>query len=365
MKHKMLMSAFILGVFGLFMGLSCCDDCPTCPKKPEPPPLGKYRIFSFNSSYKRVVAIDTPADTVVNITQLDFYGYGVFAVPGGDRLLITNTDTRKMQVMDTRSFELTEELDLYGDYFFDKSDNYGIVSSFENEKTYRIDPVTLSPVDSVPLVTYHGYLDTLTNSFWGTICVTDSSGLSCNMILNLDCDDFSNVDTLFLDTSIWVVNVAYSWRTNDLYMQGGKNGFPVILCHDIDSEITEVILYFTFQIGGLRVSPDGRYVYITDSGDGSHGIFPTGYIYIIDTETRQLYDVIPPIVYPAQEIGIALWGEMLITPDTRRLYVASNRNAWGTMPIAVVDLYENKIIKAILPFNNFWGESLALVELQD
>jgi len=365
MRQKLIILASLIGICGFFIYLSCCDDCPTCPGDIEPPPLGNYRIFAHSMETQTIAVIDTPGDTLIDVIQLDFAAYGVFGLPSSSRLLITNIDKLKMQVMDANSLELREELDQYGDYYFDETDNYGILSSFVNDMVYLIDPLTLATIDSISGNILYGYLDTVTNTFWGANTLTDSSGSIKfhNMIFKINCDDFTQVDTILLDTEdIATVNVAYSWRTNDLYFQAKDMNCSFILVYDLDSKSSEIILYMTENLGGLTISPDGKYIYITDSGNGFFSIFPRGDIYIIDVETEQVCDLIPPYAFPGGSFSYPLWGQMIITPDTRRMYVASNRNAAGTEPVIVVDLLENKIIDYVLPFDGFFAESIAFLK---
>jgi hypothetical protein len=50
---------------------------------------------------------------------------------------------------------------------------------------------------------------------------------------------------------------------------------------------------------------------------------------------------------------IAVFGSFLIAPDRRMAYIGSNITAPYQIPVAVVDLYKNQIVDAIMPYSGF------------
>ena len=55
-----------------------------------------------------------------------------------------------------------------------------------------------------------------------------------------------------------------------------------------------------------------------------------------------------------------LFGQIILTPDNQRAYLGGNSTAGGGVPMVVIDLKENRIVKAIRPYNVFDAASITL-----
>jgi len=98
MRQKLIILASLIGIFGFFIYLSCCDDCPTCADEPELPPLGNYRCYIWDTYNNIIFSIDTPADTIIDSVHTDLAGYDFFVAPGGERLLALNSATQTTEI---------------------------------------------------------------------------------------------------------------------------------------------------------------------------------------------------------------------------------------------------------------------------
>jgi DNA-binding beta-propeller fold protein YncE len=368
MNKRPIILTSLLGILVIFLSLSCCKDCPDCPVLPEPPPVGHYRIYTFDSYHRFIVSIDTPADTIVDSIRVDFNGYGIFATPDGNHVLVTNTSNFTMEIYNASDLTHIGSSDQYGDYYFDGSEGYGLCVCFNTDNIYFIDPVSLNPYDSVSRCVGYGYLDTVNNLFFGSNFELDSLGhlVNANIILVIDCDTRTLVDSIIVwpdPSSVSVLELAYDWLTEDLYFHAWFDGHSRFVQYDTKTDSIVNLTSTTYAIGSVAVSPDGKLIFMTDGGDGSHWVQPPGYIYVFDATTHEVADLIPPYLFPDGPIEEPFFGQIILTPDNRRAYVSSNRNAWHTVPIIVVDLIERKPIRAILPLEAFWAESITIAPI--
>lgn len=364
MKKKIFVFTALILFSAVILYLSCCEDCPTCPDEPTPPPLGHYRLYAHAASHKFIMSVDTPADTIVDSIRVDYYGYGIFLMPDGNRLLVTNTEDFRMEIYSASDLSHVGTSPQYGDYYFDASDGYGIWVSFMGDhlKTYLIDAISLTPVDSIDRPIGDGFLDTVSNYFFG--CNYHDS----RIIYRIDCDSWSLLDSIIVwdsDTTGRVLQPAHNWLTGDLYFHAWYNKLSYFFQYDTEADSIIKATPTTTPLGSVAISPDGRSVYMTDGGDGSHWIYPPDYIYIFDAITHQVRDLIPTYDFAGELAWPPLFGQIILTPDNRRAYVGASWNAWGNVPVISIDLLEKKIVGTIYPINGFWATSIALGPVPD
>jgi DNA-binding beta-propeller fold protein YncE len=364
MTKKLIILTALLGIFVIFLSLSCCKDCPDCPTEPEPEPETHYRLYSSDSYNNILISIDVPADTIVDSVHLDYLAMGVFVIPGGNRLLVKRYDNDSgfgwMEVYDASDFSHLGSIEQYGDYYFDGGDNYGIWITYE--AVYFVNPQDLSPVDSITfdlpsgVLLAQSYLDTTSDQYF---CRTSPfvSGDSTVRIYQIDCQSQGLVDSVITPVA-WgrPVDLAYNWLTNDLYFQAFDwYGSSYFHQYDLTSDSLISTEYIGFVSGSIAVSPDGKRIYMTDGGDPFHGEFSYYPIWIFDALTHQPTHWIPPYdssgwIYPYFE-------EIIPTPDNKRLYICGSGSA---VPAIVVDLEEYKIMNTIDPYADFGSAIIAL-----
>ncbi|HVP36086.1 MAG TPA: hypothetical protein VMT04_03730 [Terriglobales bacterium] len=147
-------------------------------------------------------------------------------------------------------------------------------------------------------------------------------------------------------TKITTGNIALSPDSKKLYFLSYANQF-FIGVYDIQNDSLLTIAFIT-NGGPLNMTPDGRYIYVTDPGEGggcgSTGLPPSGEISVYSTETNT---ALPNIDTQAFEDTVyhqplpTIW--MAITPDSRKGYVSTCRDR-----IIVLDLIRNEAVNAII-----------------
>ena len=349
-------SIFLIVLFvGVFQ--SCDRDCPTCPDD-NPPEPGNYRLYVINEWYNTLISIDTPADTVIDSISLDYESFGLYLTPDGNRLLVGNGDAQEMEVYSAADLSHIETIDQYGDYYFDKTDNIGIYYAGLMEKIYFIDPYTLVPFDSISRGIFGGSLDTATNLFIA------NKSVSTNIIYFIDCDSRALTDSIDLGLYAW--DLAYSWATNEIYFHGSPGLGSAFFAYDLNLDSITLAIGTINSTGSIAISPDGSQVYMNDGGDGMHFEYPRGDIWVIGTGSHELVELIPPFIFPSGEsISLPTFGDIILSPDDTRAYIAANGTTNGYQPIAVVDLSAGKIINGILNDENFWAKDIVLGPVPD
>ena len=305
---------FLIG--GYF--LSCCDDCPTC-QTDEDTPVQPCRLYAFDSMNQFIMSMDVPADTIIDSIRVDYYGAEIFVTPDGTKLLVMRYDHEnghKMEIYNTTDLSYLQSYDLYGPYYFDGTDNYGICMG--GDGIYFIDPNSLIIQDSalhLPTSGYSEYLDTVNNVLYVKGGVTqDNIGL----VYRVDCETRSLRDSILLfDVTGSVTAIAYNWLTDDLYILS-KIRTNLAYFYQYDLALDSVVSRFVLSeaSGSIAVSPDGREVYLTDGGHGMFGYIPSRPIWIIDAFTHQPITWIPP--YDSAGYFPAFFHEIYFTPGGKR-----------------------------------------------
>ena len=359
MRHKLLITTALIGIFGLFIYLSCCDDCPTCPGNIEPQPLGNYRCYICDAYSNIIVSIDTPADTVVDSIHTDYMPYDFFVTPDGDKLLVSNFEMQSTTILSTADLSNIGSLDMYGEYYFDGGDNYCLCNSLLDDKIYFIDPITFVPYDSIPRLTRFGCLDTVDNVFFGRKLAVDSNGNSVeqNVIFKIDCDSRELADSFVVMTEdtqmpVLVHRLVYNGKTKDLFFHGYENvDLSYLYRYNVTTRSLDRMIETRGGYGDVAISIDRKELYVSDPGVPVFGIAPLEYLMIFDSESGEMVSTVSALVYPELEHTYTGRGIICPTPDGRRLYVgAESYTGWG--PAVVIDLEDRVIIEVLDIFNN-------------
>ena len=358
----------IVVLFG-FVALTCDEDCPVCPKEPEPVPIQPHRVYVYDALSQFICSIDAPADTIVDSIRIDYYGYGIFLTPDEEKLMVTKVDGFTMEIYSTEDLSYLGSNSQYGDYYFDPKGAYGIWSSFGNKRLYFIDPVTLIRYDSLPFCSYGGFLDTVNHLFWGNGIKVDTpmSKINYDLIYKVDCASRSLVDSFVLrdqqfeNQVISARSIAYNYSTGDLYCQG-KLGpyYSVFYQYSLTGDSVVARLFISATTGTISISPDGKKVYVTDGGNDQAGRYPRGDVFVFDAYSHGLINVIPPYDFSRGPIVWPLFGLCSLTPDGQRAYLGSHSANLGGVPLYIADLSQNKIIKTIRPYSTFDVAAIAI-----
>jgi len=301
------------------------------------------------------MSIDTPADTIVDSVRIDYYGVDIFITPDGKRLLAMRYDYdngHKMEVFNTSDLSHIGTLEQYGCYHFDGADNYGILNNFT--KIYFINPSDLIPLDSVDFNLppeenlRDGYLDTISNQYFVTTSILADT--TC-IIYQIDCNSRTVIDSI-KSSRYWgsIGPLAYNWLTNDLYFMTIFYDGAYFRQYDLAGDSLINSMSISHITGSISVSFDGKKVYMTDGGDGFHGLLPLHPIWVFDAFTHQPAYWITPWDTSGRWVG-DLFGQIILTPDNRRAYLAGNPNSAGGTAVTVMDLRQNRILKVIEPFD--------------
>jgi DNA-binding beta-propeller fold protein YncE len=340
----------IVVLFG-FVALTCDEDCPVCPKEPEPPPEGNYRLYGYDSFRNVFFAFDIPADTIVDSVSLGFNPADLDVAPEGSRIFLPdyiNGDTKVLNAADLSQKQIIPRI---GQFSFDPKGNY-LICSFGGYTVF-LDPVSYMPVDSVALSIRGSFLDTLNNWYFGL-------DLDSMWFYRVDCLTYSIIDTIKIrlpgGMTVGIYEFAYNWLTNDLYFHAKTIDEAYFMQYSMDSDSLIASMRIWGPFGGVAISPDGRTVYMTDGGNGIHGIIPPGFLWIIDAKTHQVRDLIAPFIHSGSLIARPTYGGIAVPPDGRRVYLEANGNGLTTLPIIDVDLLERKMVRGFPYYDGMFIE---------
>jgi len=337
-------------IFASLCFLSCDEDCPNCPEGIAPQPPISHRIYAFDDMNGFIMSVDYPADTIVDSIRVDFYGWGIFITPDGERLLVTNSSgSHTMEIYRTADLSHIGSLNQFGDYFFDGGDDYGIWLPLTGNKFYFIDGASLLPTGAINRPAYYGFLDTLSNTFFA---------LSANdgrIIYRVDCDLRKIADSIVMPVGV-SLDFVYSRAANSIFFFGGKWLLAYGLeDHEIDTLDNDYYFYKS-----LGISSDGKLLCVTDGGDALFGYSPVNDMVFYDAVTREL---MPTFAQDFSFFGQLLpyfFGKPLFAPDNSLVFVGSFPGSGGCTPLCFVDPEGPVITDVISPFECFDATAIAL-----
>lgn len=342
-KTRLLYLLMAVAVTGF---LACCDDCPNCPGD-NPPEAGDYYLIGYDITQQIVVLIDIPADTIIDTIHCGFDSYDMVAHPDSDKFMMLNNTDGTIEVYETSTLEHLETINQFGIYYFDVDDGYGLWFSPQDSALYKINTSTLSPIDTISRIFISdSFLDTLHNRFY-------ASKFEEEWVYIIDCENMAKADSFRTESS--VVEIAYSAATNQVFYISPSISGGELHRYNLSDSTDYFLEYLRTIAGGITITPDQKYILITDGADPLHGILSNPFIYIFNTESATL-DVIaatPFIIYPPA--GLMIFGNIAVTSDSRRAYVSAVPSWYGgPSPIGVIDIYSKKMIGTIeLPTQYF------------
>ena len=86
---------------------------------------------------------------------------------------------------------------------------------------------------------------------------------------------------------------------------------------------------------------------MTDGGNGMLGTIPQGQIWVFDALTNRVLTWIPNYNIETGRRLLPLFGQVVITPDNNRAYIGAAESSGGPIPLPVIDLNTNRIIKTV------------------
>jgi DNA-binding beta-propeller fold protein YncE len=331
----------IVVLFG-FVALTCDEDCPVCPKEPEPVPEGNYRLYAYDAGWNRLFSFDIPADTIIDSVTLDheYSPADLDVSPDGNKIIVPKWNANVTEIYRASDLNYLGTVPRIGNYHFDPQGDY--LACLTGDRVVFLDPLTFSPLDSLLLSHKRAFLDTVNS--WLFAADVDSM-----WIYRIDCLSHSLLDTIRIRLPgggiVSIYEFAYNWLTDEIYFhaQGIAASYFIQYSVSIDSLISSTSI--RGQFGGVAVSPDGRSVYMVDGGNGAIGVRPIGYLWIFDALTHEVVVLLPPYIYPDSLLFAPAFGKIMPTPDGRRLYLGMSRNAMSVLPIIDVDLVAKKMVK--------------------
>ncbi|MCK4256449.1 PD40 domain-containing protein, partial [candidate division WOR-3 bacterium] len=313
-----------------------------CSKKSPIEPENEYGYFLYvgNWAGNEVYVIDTDNYVVVDtIGGFEDYISSLAITQDGRKLYVSTRNgpansPGKVYSVNTITKETFLALNEYGDVYVAPT---GIIFVIVAGKMGILDPLSdiVNFIDTLDIID-RGYANNHYN-----VAFDKSSSLmygitSNNKLFVYDLKEIEVIRTI--NMSSVPLHIVLSPDGKTLYFTGAPNVFVVF-----DVEEDSVVAVFSMnQLGSVAISPDGRYVYITDPG--SYLIpepIPSGKIYVFDTSTNTLIEDIDI----SEALGeCIITDEIIMTPDGRFTYIAN----WLDKVIAV-DL-DRKVVEKVIQF---------------
>jgi len=316
-----------------FLAVSCSKKCPVALETEN-----DYFLYAGNWAGNEVYVIDTDNYTVVDtIGGFGDYISNLAVTQDGSKLYVSTRNgppnsPGKVYSVDTRTKETLLILNEYGDIYVSPN---GIISIIASGKIGIIDPLSdmVNFLDTLDIVD-RGYA----NNHYNVVFDKNSSIMfgitNANQLFVYDYETMKVIRTI--NVSFAPLHMVLSSDAKTLYFTGAPGAFVVF-----DVEEDSVVAVFSMnQLGSVAISPDGRYVYITDPGRYLiQEPIPSGKIYVFDASRNT----------PAEDINVSealgeckITDKIVVTPDGRFAYVAN----WLDKVI-VIDLDRREVEKVI------------------
>lgn len=350
--------------------LSCGDDtCPTCPKDEPTPPYNGWLYVPHDAGYVDMWRIDTETgeqyDSV--LSDGDFISPGDVAVtPDGRYLALSlccnpwpQTITR---IYDAQTLALLHTIPTGMHPIFPSQKHIMVGFSYRKVWIYSVPEFELVFSDSIGMVMFPEIYEKdnlIYGSYvWGTDRI-DSIGLIVYDYLRREIVSLGRVYT---DDGVLITDIG----PLDIHPDGKRifflAGDPFTIYaafYGLDLETRSVFLKFPMfsTYGDVTITPDGKQVYVTDSGGDFIDIPTPGTIFIFDTDDGEYIDGISLVGYVFDDImpGIPQKArEIVFTPTGERAFVALREN------VAMIDTKERRIISVLWPDRHHSALKLAL-----
>jgi len=319
MRQKVLILASLIGICGFFIYLSCCDDCPTCPSEPM---IGSYYVYISNQyqcyhDYIWIIdsrtdslidSIATPADDQVGIAGI---------TPDGKYLVITSSLEGSLLICDVDTKEIVNRIYPTQHVLFPPGKSY-MLAFRDGIAKYSIEDWSLIDSDTTPA----GYWGGLFNSMSYFYGVNISNEF---IIYDYEAMSVVKIDTLKRIDGSMPLEYYTELSSDDRYFYFLSSPNQVFK-YDIEAGyiIDSIFISYGGYHGGLKCTPDGRYILLTEASS-DFDYKNIGNLVLIDqasfTIDRRISTLGLNPFYPPGE-ALPVYG-IGITPDSRRVYCST------------------------------------------
>lgn len=298
-----------------------------------------YYLYAGNWGGGEVYVIDTDSYSFVDtIGGFDDYVSSLAVTQEGRQLYVSTRNgpansPGKVYSVDTRTKERLLILNEFGDIYVSPNGTIFVIAS---GKVGIIDPMSdvVSFIDSLDIVD-RGYANNQYNVVFDKNSAMMFGITNENQVFVYDYRELEVIRTF--NIPFVPLHMVLSPDGESLYFTGAPDVFVVF---NVEKDSVTAVFGMN-QLGSVAISPDSRYVYITDPG----GYLipepvPSGKIYVFDTYTNTPLEDID-IGKALGDYGV-ITDQIIITPEGRFAFVAN----WMDKVI-VVDLDKREIVKVV------------------
>jgi len=354
MRQRLFITTALIGIFGLFIYLSCCDDCPTCPADPV---AGSYYVYITDTNYldrSYIWIIDSGPDSVIDsivlppfVKEIDVSPDGNYLAAGmpGDSMLIFNLENNEV----ISSIVSGEHIDDLQPYFTNNNTELVISACFRSIPISKYDIFTgqLIATDTFELELmgktynspyvygYKAYDDSLEYHIY------DYSAMSLVKKFVVHRADGS---LPYVHRMLITPDEEYACFTGSPDKVFRYNLLTDSLCDSVNT------LYNAYQ-GYMDFTTDGSYLLVTERGEMLY-MPEVGTLLIVDMDGFTTLRRVCSYGYnPANPTWPANPGKVAILPDGSRAYVVSNNSIGAYLP-ATFDLLDfSATVPGNLPYS--------------
>lgn len=356
-----ILPALILIAIAGFLA-SCCDDNPICPGHGKPY-KGWLYATDYNSNY--VYRIDTETDSLVDSVRYesDLYVPGAvsisqdgryLAVPYSDHL----NEIYLTRVYDAQTMEIVVDIEepiwpMFvddGNILIDLGPRtmtfYGVPSFIKIEEDSLFDP------DSAARAMEYA-LHEPENRIYIVVSLRPEAGGDSTYIMAYDYEQREVVDD-------WIVGESGQWhrlhsidihpesRRIYLNMQEHSGAF-YFACYDLDERRILFQSPIDSYFGRVKVTPDGKEVYLTDHGVSIGDLPNPGTIYVFDADNGAYIHGISLFGYDPITYLPLYASKIVFTPTGEKAYIASGRIGRRPGSVICIDTETRNITSLIWP----------------
>jgi len=335
MRQRLLITASLICICGLFVYLSCCDDCPTCPGDPE---AGSYYVYIADTDLldkNYIWIIDSRPDSIIDSIIIQPFIKEIDVSPNGDYLAIGHSsDSIFIFSLDTKeiiSKIYTGDMLSQVQPYFSNSNTELIVSSF-----YPLIPISKYDIFTGQLISSDSFEIELQGKTAGSPYVYGYKEYQDSLQFHIY--DYNNM-SLFKKFVVHRPDGSIISANEMTISPDERHAFftakpDKVYQYDLvdDSILDSVSTIYNAYLGYMDCTSDGKYLLVTERGE----VFYTpeiGTLLIIKIDTFETYRRICTYGYnPDHPTWPALLGKLAILPDGSRAYSVSNNGIGAYAP---------------------------------
>jgi len=332
MNRESILTSVIL-LFFLFLFLSCCDDCPTCPGDPVPGSYYVYLTIENQDPPYFIWVIDSGTDSLIDSLPAPDENINIMDIsPDGDYMATFAPDLPGILIYNLDIGDTIISLSPSGHPFFTPDNNYLLLTSFTqgNINKYSILDWRLVATDSIPA---------------RVVCLfkTKPYLVGCSDGKEYYIYDYESMEIIKKDsllradgTAPQAIEIETSSDDRFLYFSARPNK---IFKYDLecDSIVDSIHIVYGAYHGKIKCTPDGKYILFAESTDWPDNLI--GNLLIIDQASFTMYRRIPTWgLYPDFPSAPLSPGILAITPDCSKAY--STKITWAYLPPLVFNLWD-------------------------